>query len=131
MARFEVNERTAAKYSMTLKDTDGNTVSSTQLNSFTLTLYNRSDSTGTFINSRGSTGGGQNVLNLNDVTVSTGGAVVWSMQAEDNIIVDATAFRSRGEEEHIALFAWQWGGSTGQLGRHRRQIFVQDFDKTS
>ena len=51
------------------------------------------------------------------------------MQAEDNIVVDSTVFRKRGEEAHVALFAWQWGGSTGNLGRHRVKIYVKDFVK--
>ena len=101
--RFDkvVNEQSTFKYTGTLKDSDGNAIGSASLSSATLTLYE--EDSGKIVNNRD----GQNVLNANNVTISSAGVVTWSGQANDTKIIGNTPV---GEvEKHIALFKFVSG----------------------
>jgi hypothetical protein len=99
-----INERTSCLVEFDLIDQAGNPVAASALSTFTITLYNRpafaEPSATTIINSRDH----QNALNVNSVTVSPTGHVVWNYGADDGAIVDDTQDRER----HIALFEAEW-----------------------
>lgn len=92
-----IMEKTTPKITATIQDEDGVAISSANLTTLTLTLYNLSDST--IINSRSA----QNVLNANNVTVDTNGLMTWSVQTLDTIIVGTSKY-----EEHRAVFEWTY-----------------------
>jgi hypothetical protein len=101
---FSIRENSIAKYTAQLVDEDGVGISSADLNTFTLTLYNLSD--GAIINSRNS----QDVLNNNNVTVGSTGLVTWSIQQTDSVITDTV--NQPEYETHIALWEWVWASNT-------------------
>lgn len=116
---FDATERTSAIYSATLYDQAGAVVPASTLATLTLTLYDVA--TGTIINSRNA----QNVLNLNGVTISEAGAVVWTMLPADNQIVTA----SRTYELHRAVFVATW--DTTKSAVHEITIRVKNIQKVS
>ena len=95
----QVLEETSAVFTATLlsdKTDPNSTISSANLSSLTLTLYDKC--TGTIINSRED----QDVLNTNNCTVDVNGLFTWNIQADDNQIISTTL--DAGEyEEHIGL----------------------------
>jgi hypothetical protein len=103
---FRVAERTSAIYTATLKDPADVVVPGSVLTLGTLTLSDVS--TGTILNNRAA----QDILNLNDVTITEGGLLTWILQPADNAIIG-----TRQLERHSALFRLQWisGGQTKQL----------------
>lgn len=103
---FEINERSTGTYPATIVGNDGVTpLPGATLVTFTLTLYViKADGTIAYVNSRNA----QNVLNANNVTVSAGGAVLWTIQVGDTTLVEVLPF-----ERHIALFEWTWAGGAG------------------
>ena len=117
----EVNERSTAVYTATIKDEDDTAIASASLTTLTLTLYDAAN--GTIINSRN----GQNVLNANNVTIhATSGLLTWTMQTADNVIVWKKA--SGQFEKHIALFRWTWD-SGAKAGSHEVEIRVKQRTK--
>lgn len=96
MSVFNCIERTTAKYTATLKDSDDVVVPLTAIVSMVLTL--KDVDSDTVINSRNA----QNVLNTNNVTFhATSGLLTWDILPADNIIVAA----GTGEYElHRAVF---------------------------
>ena len=120
----QVLEETSAVFTATLlsdKTDPDSTISSANLSSLTLTLYDKC--TGTILNSREN----QNVLNANNCTVDVNGLFTWNIQADDNQIVSTTL--DAGEyEEHVGLLTWVW--SSGQ-GREEILLRVQQLDKVS
>lgn len=68
-----------------------------ELLTLTLTLYEAES--GTILNSRDI----QNILNINNVTISTTGLVRWQVQPADTAIIGTGLI-----EEHVALFRWTW-----------------------
>ena len=124
---FRVKEKTFALYKAVLVDENGSPVPVAQLTTLTLTLYNAdvaepSPATGNIINSRNA----QNVLNVNNVTVDSGGNVAWSVQDVDNIIVDQT----KATELHIARFDFTYGTPV-KPGRHEVRLRVENLRKLS
>lgn len=114
-----VYEQTSAIYTFTLKDMSATPVviPAADLRSFTLTLYDVT--TGDIINSRDA----QNILNANNVTVSAGGVVVYTMQPDDNVIVGAPA--ANKAESHGLQFRWTWGSTPPyQAGEHQVVLSV-------
>jgi len=117
-----VKESTTAVYGATLQDNDGNAVSAADLDSLTLTLWDKVSET--IINSRNA----QNVLNTNNVTVSDDGVLAWTMQPDDNVIVDTNHLDGQ-KEEHRALFQWTW--DTNKYGKYEVVIDVQQLTKVT
>lgn len=107
---FSVLEKTTQLYTASFVDETGVGVGSTQLVSLTLTLY-LATNPATMINSRST----QNVLNANNVTVSSSGLMTWTMQPLDNAIIDG----SLAQELHLALFQWTYGSSGSKAGKHQ------------
>lgn len=106
--RTEINEETTGRLRFPLLDEDAEAVALANLVTLTLTLYDAD--TGTIINSRNA----QNVLNTNNVTVSSSGLVEWALQPEDTLLVGSSIL-----EEHVALFRWTWtGGQQSEEIRH-------------
>jgi len=99
-----VTEDSTAVYEATLTDEDKVQIPKSLMNTLVLTLHDIKS--GSIINSRN----GQNVFDLNNVTIATDGKITWIIQAVDNIIVatvDLPAF-----EVHKALFELTWNSST-------------------
>lgn len=119
---FRVNEKTTARYTCTLKDQNDVVVPAASLSTFTLDLYDVDS--GAAINSRTA----QNVLNANDVTVSAGGVVVWTMRPADNAIVGTKEL-----EAHTALFKATWvdANTVTQQLEHEVSILVLNLNKVT
>ena len=117
-----VREGTTAVYGATIQDIDGNAVAAGDLDSLTLTLWDKVSET--IINSRNA----QNVLNANNVTVSDEGVLAWTMQPEDNVIVDVNHLDGQ-KEEHRALFQWTW--DTSKYGKYEVVIDVEQLTKVT
>jgi hypothetical protein len=117
-SRFKARKGATARYTAVITQEDGATaIPAASLSSLTLTLID--DATGAVINSRS----GQNVLNVNGVTVDSSGNLAWAMSPADNPIVAATLPHGRAEL-HLATFAWTWaGGAKG--GSHSIWIEVE------
>lgn len=116
-----IYEGTTPKITFDIEDEDGNTISASNLDTFTLTLFNLDDSDNTIINSRSD----QDVLNTNNVTVDSEGAVVWSVQALDTIIVGTDNI-----ERHRAVFAWTYN-SGNKSGAYIIDMRIRNLIKRS
>lgn len=116
VASRTVEEKTTFKYTATLKDEDGVVIPAADLDTLTLTLYDKA--AGTIINSQNDT----NVLNANNGTVhATSGLFTMLFKPADNPMVgtpddDIT-------EEHVVLFEWTYN-STTDAGKHQFSIYV-------
>jgi len=115
-----LKERSTHVYTATIKDENSVVVPAASLNTMTLTLY--AERTGTIINSRSQ----QNILNANNVTISSGGVLVWTMQPADNAIVNSAL----SVEPHIALFEWTYSSGT-KYGKHQIRLMVENYTKVS
>lgn len=93
-----VNEKTSAVYSAQLEDENGVPIGSGIIDSLTLTLSNVDD--GAIVNSRNAV----NALNANDVVVTSGGLLTYTMQPADTAIVDT----SKASEVRRATFQMQF-----------------------
>jgi hypothetical protein len=102
-----IAEQTRAALTFTVQDEDGTALADTDLDTLTVTLYNVTD--GAVINSRTAT----SILNANGGTVSGAGAGRWEMDPADTAIIGTGAL----VEDHVALFAWSWGGDADNVGR--------------
>lgn len=120
---FDVLERTTRVYTAVLENEDGNGIPASGLNTLTLTLYDFS--TGTILNSRNK----QPALNANGVTIDSAGNLKWTMQPEDNAIVD-TDLIANAKEKHKALFEWTYAGGA-KYGKHEVSIRVENLNKVS
>lgn len=119
--RFLVNELSTGQYTASLVDNDGVTpLPGGTLTALRLTLYViKADGTQAIVNSRTN----QNVLNLNNVTISAGGALVWLVQVLDTTLVEDIPF-----ESHIALWHWTWPGGEG---RQETILVVKNLARTT
>lgn len=122
---FVFNERTTKRISFQFVDEDQIALgSNTVLSTVTLTLYNFVDAS--IINNRTN----QDVLGgsktgQNNVTISASAALVWYVQALDNVIVDTTIPIGH-LEEHIAFFRWTWDPADGNGVRsNSKEIRIQ------
>jgi hypothetical protein len=120
MSTYWVNEKVTARYSAIIQDETETALAGSNLQTLTLTLYDKA--TGTIINSRND----QDVLNTNGVSVDGSGNVVWIMEPEDNAVVTATS----KVEKHIALFEWTWD-SGNKEGRHEVVLQVKNLTKVT
>ena len=112
------NEQTTGQYVGLFTDADGVAIPLAVLTTVQLTLFDNASKA--IINSRD----GQDVRNANNVVISSGGVVTWTIQALDNIILDDTL----DTELHIALFEWTY--SSGLLsGKHAIGLRVANFEK--
>lgn len=100
-----ISELSSSVYTATIKNTAGDPVPYTDLDTFTLTLYDTG--TGEIINSRDD----QNILNANQVTVDSDGLITWNMLPEDNVIVNDVG----ANETHAAEFYAIWNGGASAL----------------
>ena len=116
---FEIAEKETGRYTAILTGNDGVTpLSSAVLLTLTLTLYvTKADGTDTKIRDH------QSVLNANNVTVGTDGAVVWIIQVTDTTLVELIPF-----ERHVALFEWTWAGGAG---KHEVVLVVRNLRQVS
>lgn len=115
-----VHENSTVKIAATICDENGAAIAASSLTTLTLTLYDKTS--GTVINSRD----GQNVLNTNNVTVSSAGTLVWTMQPADNVIIGTVA--DGQTETHVALWEWTWA-SGAKGSNHEQEIKVEQIDK--
>jgi hypothetical protein len=112
---FELLEGTTPDYEATLLDKSEVAIPGSVLDSLTLTFFQ--EYTETIINSRD----GQNVLQVNGVTVDEAGRMVWTLTPEDSAILDD----SLHQEPHLARFDFTYPGASGtEVGRHVVRLLV-------
>ena len=116
-------EATTGLYSATLKDENDTVISYADLDTLTVTYYNKAD--GSIINSRTQ----QDVLNKNNVTVSEAGVLEWEIQPADTVIVDTTLTPGQ-KETHVALFEWTYDSGTNS-GRHELTLYVKQLNEVT
>ena len=110
---------TTGIYSFELVDQNNAAIDVAQLETVTLTYYDKE--TRQIINTRD----GQNILQANNVIITTVAGppivttLIWSIQQEDTVIIDSR----RELETHIALFEWTW--ATTRKGVHEVQFQVE------
>ena len=110
---------TTGIYSFEMVDQNGAAIDVSQLETITLTYYDKE--TRQIINTREA----KNILQANNVIITTvaGPPIVttlrWEIQQEDTIIIDAR----RELETHIALFEWTW--ATTRKGVHEVQFQIE------
>lgn len=114
---FDIDEQETGRYTATIVGNDGVTpLPGPTLTTLVLTLYViKADGSDSLIRTL------QNVLNANNVTVSAGGLLVWTIQVADTTLVEDIAF-----ERHIALFEWTWPGGSG---KHEVVIVVRNLHR--
>ena len=123
MQTFYIEEKTSRRLVFVLKDEDDINISLAALNSLQLTLYNKVDiKSDTYhlatINHRWN----QNILNANNVVVSSTGTVTWSMQPNDSQILDS----NKSQEHHIAIFKWRF--DTSKVGLEKINLFIENVE---
>lgn len=113
---YEILQNSTGTFSAGITGNDGATlIPLASLLTLTLTLYVvQTDGSIAYVNSRNA----QNVLNLNNVTVSALGVLTWAIQTLDTALVEALPF-----ERHIALFEWT---AAGVVGKCEIILIVQD-----
>ncbi len=111
-----LDEKNSYKYTFTVTDSEtGNKLPLSSIATLLCTqfYYNSADLTAdsfhlATINGRYN----QNVLNANDVTITTSGTIVWLIQPEDTTKLNTAL----DDELHVALFTWMY--STGKQNSH-------------
>ena len=119
----KLDEGTLAKYTATIIDEAETAIALSAMTTLTLTLYD--EETGTVINSRND----QDVLNTNNVTVSSAGLLTWLIQPGDNAIV-GTRRRAGQYEKHVALFEYTWS-SGSKASKHELTLEIRQLDKVT
>lgn len=114
---FDILEATTGQYTATIVGNDGITpLPLATLSTLTMSLYVvKQDGSIAFVNGRNA----QNILNANNVTVSAGGVLNWTIQTADTTFIESTL----PFERHIAVFQWTWPGGTG---KHERVLVVKN-----
>lgn len=107
-----INEQTTGSFTAQITGNDGVTpLPLASISTLVLTLYAiKGDGTDQIINGRNA----QNILNTNNVVVTVGGALTWTIQIADTTLVEDLPF-----ERHIALFEW-----TGAFGAGKQEIVL-------
>lgn len=104
---------TTGKFTATLRDAAGSAIAYTGASDAglqTLTLTLKDAETGNTVNSRSA----QNVLGANNVTVTSGGALTWSVQTADTSLVTS----GNSAEDHVAQFTFtHYDGSELKTGK--------------
>lgn len=114
---FAVYERTTPDYIATLRDKNLNPVPGSVLDSLTLTYFH--EYSRVIINGRD----GQNVLQLNGVTIDENGVLTWTLSLEDTAILHDALM----SEPHIARFDYTFPGLTQtEVGRKEVRILVDN-----
>lgn len=119
--KFEVivNEKATAIYTANLQDENGTAIGSGAIDSLSLTLSNAAD--GSIINSRN----GQDALNANNVTVTGGGVLTFTLQPADTAILDDAV----EYETHRAT--WQMQFNTVSFANWDIDIVVRNLSKVT
>lgn len=111
MTCVRFSERSSAQIAFDIKDANGAAVPASALSSAQLTLFDMDTYSGKasspsegIINNRLN----QDVLNASNVTIDSNGHVVWSVQADDNVIVTSR----RQIERHRAMFQFVWASGS-------------------
>lgn len=117
---FEINEKATGSYTALITGNDGVTpLPGATLTTLVLTLYAiKTDGTDSVIR-----GPQQNVLNANNVVVTAGGLLTWTIQVADTTLVEGLLF-----ERHVALFEWTWPGGAG---KHEVVLIVRNLRRVS
>lgn len=102
-----------------LKDLDGLPIPGSEIDTLTLTLYDKA--TRAIINARDA----QDVLQKNGVTVSEAGELIWMASPEDNPILSTTLLMER----HVVLFEYSWGGDPDQTDHVKIYLDVQRMER--
>ena len=116
-----IHQGTTPKLTFDIEDEDGNAIPAGNLTTLILNLFNLDDSDNTVLNNRTD----QDVLNANNVTVSSGGAGVWSMQVADTAMVGTDNI-----ERHRAVFKWTYD-SGNKTGDHIIDMRIRNIIKTT
>ncbi len=96
-------QNTSASFTANLKDELGVAVPQASIDTATLTFYDKL--TGDIINNRLA----QDINNNNNVTIhATSGLITWSMQKEDNPIMNPKRIPIGRTEKHVALFEFNY-----------------------
>ena len=106
-----INERSIAVYTAQLQDENAVAIGSALINTLELSFFDLA--TATIINSRDA----QNVLNANNVVVTAGGLLTWTLQPADTAILSAILFGVTGFvefETHRASFDCVFNGSASR-----------------
>lgn len=93
-----LNEGSTGMYTVALVDDLAVAIGTARIDALTLSLANKAD--GATVNGRSD----QDALNANNVTVSAGGVLVYTVQPLDSVIVDPTL----DYETHVATFKLQY-----------------------
>tara|TARA_R110000824_G_scaffold110495_11_gene258558 strand:- start:3879 stop:4271 length:393 start_codon:yes stop_codon:yes gene_type:complete len=117
------DEASSAQYTATITDESGSAIALSSLTAITLTLYD--EYSGTIINSRND----QDVKNVNNVVITSGGILTWSIQPADNAIINTT-LRTNSYELHVALFEYTWDAGDS-AGKHELEIVVRQLNKVA
>lgn len=104
---FDILEESSGRFTATIVAEDGVTpLPAATLSSITLTLYViKTDGSIEYVNGRNA----QDILNLNNVTISVAGLLTWAVQVLDTTLVEALPF-----ERHVALIEWAWPNGVGK-----------------
>lgn len=120
MQQKTILEGTTAVYTCILQDSDGNPVPKYSLTSLTITLHDVA--TGNVLNNRSD----QSILDVNNATMhATSGLLTWTMQPEDNQIINSQI--EGGLEVHCAEITWVWG-NPANTGKHQVLFYVKALD---
>lgn len=117
---FNVTEGTTPDYEATLLDKNDVAIPGSVLDSLTLTYFQ--EYTEAIINGRN----GQNVLQINGVTVDEAGRLRWTLTPEDSAILDDRLH----QEPHIARFDFTYPGTTAEVSRHEVRLLVKNLRVT-
>lgn len=99
-----VCEKTTCQLTLQLTDETNANMTSAQVSTLTLTLYEKR--TGTVINSRTAS----NILNANGGTLSSSALLTLALAVLDNVLVTQTAAQTVAREDHVALIEYTWSG---------------------
>lgn len=115
-----VDEDESADVTITLKDTGGETLIKSALDSVTVTLFNASDRC--VINDRYR----QSIVDANGGTITTEGVITFRLQPADNPVVKDDVIEIGECESHFLLVVWTWNdGTLDRTGRWEAEILVR------
>jgi hypothetical protein len=124
-----INEGSSAVYTATLADENGTSIGSGAIDALTLTFSNVAD--GAIINTRD----GQNVLNANNVSVSGGGALVFTLQPADTAIIVASPSvvvkNADGEVIEVHRATFQMNFNTTSYSTWDVDFIIRDLSKVT
>lgn len=113
-------EKESRFYTLTFTDQNGTQVPLASMSTLKLSLFLKDSSPVTIINSRNQ----QNVLGVNDVTISGPGVIVWNIKPADSTLSDANA----EVEIHVAVFELTTTGGTPLIKRKEVHVYVDNVE---